>query len=123
MNDEDICCGISPWEKDILGAVLDHVDSLASLGGEVHFQKDHVIFYDGHHPFGFYILKKGEVFLSRTTVFGLREDFTNPKKKLYGLFHLLTHTPHCAMAVAKTDVAMIFVPKSVVIEFLKKEGL
>lgn len=123
IDTKDICCGILPYEEKILEAVVDHADALAHLGGEVHFQKGHALFYEGHHPLGFYILKSGEVALSRLTIRGERKNLSNPQKRLFGLFHLLTHTPHCAMAVAKIDCKMIFVPKAVVLEFLKKEGL
>lgn len=123
IETKDICCGLHPSEEKILKAVVDHADVLARLGGEVHFQKGHALFYEGLHPLGFYILKSGEVALSRMTIRGEREDLSNPQKKCYGLFHLLTHTPHCAMGTAKTDCKMIFVPKAVVLEFLKKEGL
>lgn len=123
MDTKDICCGTHPWEEKILKAVLGAVDSLVEKGGEVHFQKGHVIFYEGHHPPGFYLLIRGEVTLSRMTIKGERENFANPQKRYFGLFHLLTHTPHCAMATAKTDCQMIFIPKSVVLDFLEREGL
>lgn len=122
MNTKDICCGTHPAEQKILQAVMENVEALKSKGGEVHFQKDHVIFYDGHHPLGFYILKKGEIILSRVSIRGVREDFMNKEKELFGLFHLVTNTPHCATATAKTEVQMTFVPKAVVLDFLKRQG-
>lgn len=123
INTQDICCGVHPQEMKLLSAVLGNIEKLVAQGGEIHFHKGQVVFYEGHHPLGFYFIKEGKVVLSRINIKGERQDFSNQQKEIYGLFHLLTHTPHCAMAMAKTDLKMIFVPKSVVLEFLQKERL
>lgn len=121
VNTKDLCCGVTPWERKMIELVLSHVNTLTALGGEVRFQKGHAIFYEGHLPYGFYVLKKGSVGLSRVTLTGLREDLTNEGKDVFGLFHLLTNTPHCAMGTAKSDVQMVFVPKAAVLDFLRKQ--
>jgi len=124
MNiNQDICCGVSPLEKKLLKEVQEHVSDLLPQGGLMHFKKGHAIFYEGHHPLGFYVLKKGEIVLSRTTMEDRKEDLPNGSQELFGLFHLLTNTPHCATATAQNDVEVFFVPKSVVLDFLKGREL
>lgn len=123
MNTKDICCGTSPLEERMIKAVLGHIEEMIPLGGEMHFKKGHVLFYEGHKPLGLYVLTGGEIALSRLLIDGKKEDLTNESKDIFGLYHLLTNTPHCAMAVAKSDVKTIFIPKSILLDFLRKENL
>lgn len=115
----DVCCKITEKEKKVLEEILKQMSEILSQNDPLHYKKGHIIFYEGHNPLGFYFLKKGEIALSRT---GLQEDqeiistFNNGP---FGLFHLLTNTPHCATATAKTNVEVFFVPKSVVLYFFK----
>ncbi|OGQ05833.1 MAG: hypothetical protein A2W61_06885 [Deltaproteobacteria bacterium RIFCSPLOWO2_01_44_7] len=121
---QDICCGVTPWEQKVTKEVQIHLDDLIPQGGVMHFKKGHVIFYEGHHTYGFYTLKKGEIALSRVGMEGKNEHLpisAGYRNGLFGLFHLLTNTPHCATATAKTDVEIFFVPKSVIIDFLKQK--
>lgn len=116
--EKDNCCVLTQSEKDEIKNLEKNLDTIATCGGVVHYQKSHIIFYEGHIPYGFYILKRGEVQLSRTTMAGNKVALPDNSKNIFGLFHLITNTPYCATAQAKSDAEMIFVPKSVVLEFL-----
>lgn len=116
---QDICCGVTAEEEKMLREVLNQWEKLLPQGGIMHFKKGHVLFYEGHNALGFYILKKGQMMLSRIAMDGKREPLQTFEGELFGLFHLLTNTPHCATATAKSDVEVFFVPKSVVLDFLK----
>lgn len=119
----DICCGVTPLEATMLKKIGEHLEEIVSQGGELHFKKGHVIFYEGHKPYGFYLLKKGTITLSRFLMNNDKEELVGGEQEVFGLFHLLTNTPHCAMAVAKTDVVALFIPKSAVIQFLNRKGI
>lgn len=116
--DAGLCCGTTAMEEKMLKAVEGRLESLLEGSGEMHYKKDQVIFYEGHYPHGFFVLRQGEITMSRTTIQGETEDLTIPAKKVFGLFHLVTNTPHCATAHAKTSVVVSFVPKSSVLEIL-----
>lgn len=117
--DKDICCLPTPSEKTALIEIAGRLEDLLPQAGEIHYKKGHVIFYEGHHPYGFYILKKGEIILSRIAMNGARENLSYRTEGPLGLFHLITNTPHCATATAHNNVELLFIPKSVVLDFLR----
>ena len=119
----NLCCGTTAWEKKILKEVENHLEELLAKSGEMHYKKGQVIFYEGHYGYGFFVLREGDIALSRVTIQGGIEDLTAPSKKIFGLFHLVTNTPHCATAHAVTNSIVSFVPKSTVLEFLTRREL
>ncbi len=77
-------------------------------GGEVlHFKKGQVLFYEGHQPFGFFLISEGAVVP------------TPLEDKTMGLFHLLTDTPYCSTCTAASDLSALFFPKAFVFAHLK----
>lgn len=117
MN-RDVCCNMTTWEKNTLKRIEEQVEDLCAQGGKVQYHKGHVIFYEGHIPYGIYLLKSGKIQLTRTNMEGRKENLSEAETTLLGLFHLITNTPHCATAQAKTDVEVLFIPKSAVLESL-----
>lgn len=117
---KDACCIMLPREELILEQIERNWEMLIAQGGTVHYHEGHVLFYENHVPFGFFFLKEGEVVSSRMGLSGERMVLTSVKEGPLGLLHLVTNTTYCATATAKEDVEAIFIPKSVVLEFLKK---
>lgn len=113
----DACCCLSPSEEKSAHLLEKRMDEILSKGGSIHFKKGQVLFYEGHYPYGFFVLVKGDIELSRVTMGGARESLFQ-KERVLNLFHLITNTPHCATATAKTNVEVLFVPKTTVLEFL-----
>lgn len=116
--EKDTCCGISPIEMEEIEKIQKNMKAISALGGLIHFHREHVVFYEGHAPYGFYIIKKGDIQLSRTNMQGQKVFLPSNGQKIFGLFHLITNTPFCSTAQAKTDSEILFIPKSVVLEFL-----
>lgn len=116
---QDACCFVAGGEEKWMGKVREHLDALIQKSGEVHYKKGQILFYEGHYPHGFFVVKKGEVSLFQTTLFGNHKDLESTQDNVLGLYHLITNTTHCATAQATTNVIVTFIPKSLVIDFLK----
>lgn len=117
--EKDICCRVSAVEIETIQNVKRNLKTISAQGGVVCFQKDHVLFYEGHASCGFYILRKGEIELFRTDMQGQKVVLPSGDHSVFGLFHLITNIPYCATARAQTDAETLFVPKSAVLEFLE----
>jgi len=108
------CCPPNPKEEKMYAHICDSLKQLIHDGNPVHYRKGQIIFYEGHHPCGFYFLKKGEVSLKESTV-GKKPKLHSTKDKLLGLMHLLSDTPYCSTCTAEDDVDTIFIPKAIVL--------
>lgn len=115
------CCVISGREEKIYESIKDHLEEIKSQGENLSYAKGQVVFYEGHSPFGFFLLKKGEVVLSSEVdspgLVGGRKKHDN----FLGLVHLVSDTPYCTTCKAMGDVEVVFYPKSVLLAFLQKK--
>ena len=111
------CCRPSPKQEKVYSRLYESLDRLIRDGNAVHYRKGQVIFYEGHHPCGFYLLKEGRVSLKESTA-GSRPKMHPTEDKLLGLVHLLSETPYCSACTAEEDVDIIFVPKTIVLQYL-----
>lgn len=119
-NKIEICCSASKTDKARYCQIKRKLTYLISKGSLIHFKKGQVLFYEGHLPCGFYLLKKGEVSLFHTCTNGpSKED--SEQDRLLGLVHLLSNTPNCFTCRAEDNVQVIFFPKVLVLEFLGKK--
>ena len=83
-----------------------HFRKWVKEGELLHFKKGQVLFYEGHLPFGFFLLNKGTVLPPPM------ED------KTLGLLHLLSGTPYCSTCTAASDIEVLFFPKTLVFSHL-----
>lgn len=115
------CCPLDPKKEALYARISGSLDCLAESGNCLHYRKGQVIFYEGHHPCGFYFLKKGKIsFLAESTPKGDKRP-CRPHDRLLGLAHLISDTPYCATCTAAEDVDIFFVPKSAVTHDLERE--
>ncbi len=111
----DICCKKSLIDKKTYGEVMTHLTELESRGETLHFKEGQILFYKNHIPYGFFQLKKGKVTLANSVLETLSVGTDPDQLLLIGLNHLLSKTPYCATCTAKTEVEVLFVPKSVIL--------
>lgn len=109
------CCRPSPKQEKAYNRLRDSLDQLINDGNPVHYRKGQVIFYEGHHPCGFYLLKEGRVSLKESAA-GTRPKIHPTEDKLLGLVHLLSETPYCSTCTAEEDVDVVFIPKTAVMQ-------
>ena len=117
--EKDNCCGVSEMEMRAIKDIEENLKKFADKGEKVFLQKGHVLFYEGHAPYGFYILKKGGIRFSRTNMHGQKIFLPVGEDKIFGLYHLVTNTPYCATAEAKSDLEVLFISKSVILDSLE----
>ena len=111
------CCRPGPKQEKAYNHLCNSLDRLINDGNPVHYRKGQVIFYEGHHPCGFYLLKQGRVSLKESEA-GARPKMHPTEDKLLGLVHLLSETPYCSTCMAEDDVDVVFIPKAAVIQHL-----
>lgn len=80
------------------------------------YQKGQVLFYEGHVPYGLFVIKKGKVKFIK--------GHKSPKEiqsltPILGYQHLISETPYCASCLAETEVKAVFLPKTVVQDVVK----
>lgn len=115
---DGLCCPTTVGEKTLIEKVLGHLPQLTAHAGEVHYKKGQVLFYEGHYPCGLFVLQSGEIWFSKISLWGKTEERKSGEKNLLGVHHLITNTPHCITAQAKTNVVVLFIPKATVLDFL-----
>jgi len=80
------------------------------------YQKGQVLFYEGHVPYGLFVIKKGRV--------KFMKGHQSPKEiqslpSILGYQHLVSETPYCASCLAETEVKAVFLPKAIVQDMMK----
>lgn len=98
-----------------------HFPEILPEGISVHYKEGQFLFYEGHMPCGFYLIKKGTASFFQTCSNSSEIKEKNPDK-LIGLVHLLSKTPHCCSCKAEEDVEVLFFPKQTVLNFLESKG-
>ncbi len=88
-------------------------DRLIAKGQTLSFKKGQVLFYEGHHPYGIFLLQSGEVKFTKQDTPCLREHFFSlPQGKVIGLKPFLEGRAYSCTCTALMDCRMLFIPKS-----------
>ena len=89
----------------------------------VAFKTDQTIFYEGHHPYGLFVILKGRVrFVAGDCPSPHPEHhFRIEQGDVVGLPHVWDDTPACCSCVADTDCEALFISKTLLLQHLKKE--
>lgn len=90
-------------------------------GELLRYSRGQTIFYAGHQPFGFFLIRKGEISFKKE---GETEIDSNcgaycDDRQLLGLSHLLTNKPYCKSCTAEGKIEVIFFPKSIICKFVR----
>lgn len=78
------------------------------------FQKGQVLFYEGHVPSGFFVIKEGKV------GFSSRELLSDAAEPVVGIQNVLLDIPYSATCTAQTLVRAVFVSKSAIQDAAEK---
>lgn len=99
--------------KDIfLSSIDSHWENLLREGKELYFQAGQVLFYEGHNPYGIFVLLTGDVHFSREvgTADDHRESFS--KGVVLGLEAFLEEKPYCCTCTASRPTQVVFISKT-----------
>lgn len=102
----------------------DWEDSIAR-GQPVYFKRGQVLFYEGHIPYGVFVILSGRVSLLEGQTPCLREhSHLSPQGPVYGLDAALEETPSCCTCLAEEDCRALFISKSLLqrIPIIKDKG-
>lgn len=90
------------------------------LQGQVlNFCKGQVLCYEGHVPYGIFVIRSGEVsYRQGETPCQVKHERTSSEGRLVGLHHIFTGTPFCCTISAETDCEVLFISKTQLISFL-----
>lgn len=106
-------------ETKILSSIQEHWQQLRKESQELNFHKGQVLFYEGHYPYGIFIITDGEVQFTRA---GLK----SPNKhrlpcsmgEVIGLDTFLQGIPYCCSCTAQEKCHVIFISKTQLLPFL-----
>lgn len=83
------------------------------------FRKGQTLFYEGHAPYGVFVIKSGKVQYSQGGNACAQEHIWNsPQGEVIGLYHLFSNTPYCCTGNAASDCETLFVSKTQLAHFL-----
>lgn len=120
IKDEGFCCHLTPDILERYKLTCEQLEELKPFGIPLDYQRGQVLFYEEHFPYGFYALLEGEVEFTKLTSKG-NMDVPNASVKILGLTHLLADTRFCVTCHAKTNLRVLFFPKPILLELLKKQ--
>lgn len=96
-----------------------HLPQLLEMGDKVHYGQGQILFYQGHMPYGVFLLKKGDLSWQPDDTAGNRQKRDHCEQdRLIGLRHLLSDTPYCQTCHAQTDIEAIFLSKHAILHYL-----
>ncbi len=85
---------------------------IVALGEALTFRAGQVLFYEGHEPYGIFVILSGLVEEVNSGKDCGREFWSSPQGQVLGLSHILNGSPLCCTAVAATDCEVLFIPKT-----------
>jgi len=100
-----------------------HWSDLIQASQELSFRKGQVLFYEGHIPYGLFVITSGRVDFSstdRTTSFE-EQSWKSPQGLVVGIDAALNGEPSCYTVVAAEDCKTLFLPKSALTTHLKMD--
>jgi CRP-like cAMP-binding protein len=105
--------GVKPLEREILSKLRNRWEGLLAEGQKMSFQKGQTLFYEGHAPYGLFVLKSGKIRFERHSKACPEEHiWQSPEGKAIGLAHAIKKTPFCCTGVAVTSCAVVFISKT-----------
>ena len=91
-----------------------HWSELLKEGQPLTFRKGQSLLYEGHTPYGIFVLQSGRVrFIKGSASCNAAEHLCPaPQGKVIGLHHFFSETPFCCSCNAETDCRLVFISKT-----------
>ncbi|MCC7344059.1 MAG: cyclic nucleotide-binding domain-containing protein [Deltaproteobacteria bacterium] len=99
-------------EKDFSALSESQWSEAIAQGQALTFHRDQVLFYEGHMPYGVFLIRSGRVELSSGGKICAAESWFAPQGRIFGISHVVAGSPFCCTGVAAEDCQVIFIPKS-----------
>ncbi|GEM_PF-2542897 len=106
-------------EVHALQAIEKEWQRLSRAGQPLHFRPQQILFYEGHAPYGIYVLREGEVqCLVNGQPCTSAHRVQTPIGDIFGLRHLLANVAHDCTCQAQTDADVMFISKALLFPLL-----
>ncbi|KAB2842521.1 MAG: cyclic nucleotide-binding domain-containing protein [Roseovarius sp.] len=99
-------------EKDFSSLSESQWNQALAQGQQLTFHRGQVLFYEGHLPYGVFLVRSGKVDVSSAGEICAAESWSAPQGKIFGISHVVSGSPFCCTGVAATDCEVVFIPKS-----------
>ncbi|MDO8519158.1 MAG: cyclic nucleotide-binding domain-containing protein [Deltaproteobacteria bacterium] len=76
------------------------------------FHKGQSIFYEGHNPYGIFVLSSGNVRFVSSQKCGTDHVWQSPSGKVLGLKFFFEDRPYCCDCIAKGECEVVFISKT-----------
>lgn len=108
-------------EERLPSTLKDQWGQLLAEGQPLTFRKGQTLFYEGHTPYGIYVMQSGKVrFVKGDTSCQEVHLVPSPKGRVIGVNHFLSETPFCCTCVALTDCQLIFISKTQLLPLISR---
>ncbi len=107
--------------EELYREILVWLGSLVCKGQALSFRKGQVLFYEGHIPYGIYLVRSGIIAISSKQEECPPEVAGKiPQGEIYGLDAILQKHPFCCTGTAQTDCEAIFISRNLLEPMLKQ---
>lgn len=94
--------------------------ALLEQGETVRFSKGQVLFYEGHEPYGIWVVRSGKVKVVSSGLRCTAEAVWHSRAgDILGMWPLYRGRPFCCTGTAQTRCELVFISKSLVEDFLR----
>lgn len=95
-------------------------ENLLRHGQEMTLGKDQVLFYEGHYPYGLFVILEGEVVFTKEGIScGENHFWQSPRGRVIGFDPLVEQTPSCCTSRATQDCRVVFISKTQLLPFFE----
>lgn len=109
-------------QEKTLASIQSHLDELLKNSQQLTFRKGQVLFYEGHIPYGVFVIRSGSVnFVEGETPCEDQHLWVSTQGKVVGLKQVLDGTPSCCTSVAAEDCEATFISKTLILPFLQHD--
>ncbi len=107
---------------DFISSLESQWETVRREGQPLSFRKGQVLFYEGHYPYGLFVLMSGQVSFTREGI-PSGDDHRWPflKREAIGVEALVKNEAYCCTCTAVRDCQAVFLSKTQLVPFLKKE--
>ncbi|MBI1909489.1 MAG: cyclic nucleotide-binding domain-containing protein [Deltaproteobacteria bacterium] len=100
-------------QEETLLSLKTHWNELLKQGQPLSFRKGQVLFYEGHIPYGLFIVQSGKVRYTRESGSCRAEHHVSSSEgEVLGLSHFFEENPYCCTCTASQNCQVVFISKS-----------
>ena len=106
-------------QEKTLASIRANLGELLKGGQKLTFRKGQVLFYEGHIPYGVFVIRSGSVnFEQGETPCKDEHLWVSTQGKVVGLRQVLDGTPSCCTSLATEDCETTFISKTLLLPYL-----